>query len=61
MRGGGPGMGPIAVKEHLQPYLPGHPVVDMNLKNSYGTISAAPWGERKYLAYFLDVYCDDGP
>ena len=47
--GGGPGMGPIAVKDHLAPYLPGHPVVDMNLKDSYGTISAAPWGSASIL------------
>ena len=25
--GGGPGMGPIGVKEHLAPFLPSHPVV----------------------------------
>src|SRR5690606_28756185 len=27
--GGGPGMGPIAVREHLAPYLPGHPVTGL--------------------------------
>ena len=27
--GGGPGMGPIAVAQHLAPYLPGHPVIDL--------------------------------
>ncbi len=26
--GGGPGVGPVAVREHLAPYLPGHPLAD---------------------------------
>src|SRR5919198_5358077 len=44
--GGGPGMGPIAVAEHLVPHLPTHPVVDVGipLAHSAGTVSAAPWG-----------------
>ncbi|MCO1333790.1 aminomethyl-transferring glycine dehydrogenase [Microbulbifer sp. OS29] len=48
--GGGPGMGPIAVGEHLKPYLAGHPVTEVpetNLEN--GTISAAPWGSASIL------------
>ncbi|MEZ4754291.1 MAG: aminomethyl-transferring glycine dehydrogenase [Bdellovibrionota bacterium] len=48
--GGGPGMGPIAVKNHLQAYLPGHPLVEMDIKDTYGTISAAPWGSASILA-----------
>ncbi|XP_034152527.1 glycine dehydrogenase (decarboxylating), mitochondrial [Esox lucius] len=50
--GGGPGMGPIGVKEHLAPFLPSHPVVIMsagNMSSSLGTISAAPWGSSAIL------------
>uniref|UniRef100_A0A8C7V9Z9 glycine dehydrogenase (aminomethyl-transferring) n=1 Tax=Oncorhynchus mykiss TaxID=8022 RepID=A0A8C7V9Z9_ONCMY len=50
--GGGPGMGPIGVKEHLAPFLPSHPVVLMsagNMSSSLGTISAAPWGSSAIL------------
>ncbi len=42
--GGGPGMGPIAVAEHLAPYLPGHPVVPVGGKRAIPAIAAAPWG-----------------
>ncbi len=48
--GGGPGMGPIAVAEHLTPYLPGHPVVATDGKGgAEDTISAAPWGSALIL------------
>ncbi len=48
--GGGPGMGPIGVKSHLAPYLPGHPVVDMGLgEKATGPVSAAPWGSAGVL------------
>lgn len=47
--GGGPGMGPIGVVEALAPYLPGHPVVEMGGKESFGTVSAAPWGSPSIL------------
>ena len=39
--GGGPGVGPICVAEHLVPFLPGHPVMFPSEKNS---VSAAPYG-----------------
>lgn len=42
--GGGPGMGPICVKAHLAPYLPGH--VDQKGK---GAVSAAPYGSASIL------------
>ncbi len=49
--GGGPGMGPIGVREHLQPFLPDHPVVSCNRGGSrpLGTVSAAPWGSPLIL------------
>jgi len=43
--GGGPGVGPIGVGEHLRPFLPGHRELD----NSEGTISSAPWGSAMIL------------
>jgi glycine dehydrogenase len=47
--GGGPGMGPIGVAEHLAPYLPDHPIVEMGVPESFGTVSAAPWGSPSIL------------
>ena len=46
--GGGPGMGPICVKEHLEPFLPGH--VELN-NGQLGTtaVSAAPYGSASIL------------
>lgn len=42
--GGGPGMGPICVKQHLAPYLPGH--VSLGTKSA---VSAAPYGSASIL------------
>jgi len=47
--GGGPGMGPIGVAEHLAPFLPGSPVVDMGPDQAITAISAAPWGSASIL------------
>jgi len=49
--GGGPGMGPIGVAEHLAPHLPTHPVIDVGvpLAESAGTVSAGPWGSPSIL------------
>lgn len=43
--GGGPGMGPIGVKAHLAPHLPGHPEVG----GVEGPVSAAPYGSASIL------------
>ncbi|MEO9820581.1 MAG: aminomethyl-transferring glycine dehydrogenase [Paracoccaceae bacterium] len=43
--GGGPGMGPIGVKTHLQKHLPGHP----ELGGEQGPVSAAPFGSPSLL------------
>ena len=53
--GGGPGMGPIGVREHLMPYLPDHPVVSgvnpaAGEDGTIGTVSAAPWGSASVLS-----------
>jgi len=47
--GGGPGMGPICVAEHLAPFLPTHPVVDLAHPQACGTVAAAPWGSPSIL------------
>ncbi|HYK75370.1 MAG TPA: aminomethyl-transferring glycine dehydrogenase [Daejeonella sp.] len=47
--GGGPGMGPIGVAQHLVKYLPGHSVVDINHEKSIHAVSAAPWGSASIL------------
>ncbi|HUK22457.1 MAG TPA: aminomethyl-transferring glycine dehydrogenase [Gemmatimonadales bacterium] len=47
--GGGPGMGPICVAPHLEPFLPDHPVVPLGHDQSCGTVSAAPWGSAWIL------------
>lgn len=51
--GGGPGMGPIAVKKHLVPHLPSHPVVKLGDKDAVGPVSAAPWGSASILPISL--------
>ncbi len=49
--GGGPGMGPIGVKKHLVPFLPGHPLFDdeLGLQKNQEAVSAAPWGSASIL------------
>jgi glycine dehydrogenase len=47
--GGGPGMGPIGVAQHLAAYLPGHPVVPVGGEHSIGPVTAAPWGSASIL------------
>jgi glycine dehydrogenase len=50
--GGGPGMGPIGVKAHLVPHLPGHPETG----GQEGPVSAAPLGSASILAISW-AYC----
>jgi glycine dehydrogenase len=48
--GGGPGVGPVAVKAHLAPYLPNHPMVDAaGPSTGVGPIAAAPFGSAGIL------------
>jgi glycine dehydrogenase len=51
--GGGPGVGPIGVKAHLAPFLPGHPVVQTGGEKAIGPVSAAPWGSASILPISL--------
>jgi glycine dehydrogenase len=47
--GGGPGMGPICVAEHLAPFLPGHPTLEEQSDRALGAIAAAPDGSPGIL------------
>ncbi|WP_128545527.1 aminomethyl-transferring glycine dehydrogenase [Larkinella soli] len=47
--GGGPGMGPIGVVEHLAPFLPGHAVVETGGQKAIHAVSAAPYGSASIL------------
>ncbi|RVX66700.1 hypothetical protein B0A52_09513 [Exophiala mesophila] len=55
--GGGPGVGPIAVKEHLEKYLPSHPHTDPHSERdpdvaktkAISPVSSAPWGSALIL------------
>lgn len=52
--GGGPGMGPICVKEHLASYLPGHEALEvksekLKVNGKYCAVSAAPYGSASIL------------
>jgi glycine dehydrogenase len=53
--GGGPGMGPIGVKAHLAPFLPGDPQ-QPGAPASVGPISAAPYGSASILLISW-IYC----
>src|SRR5690606_36283761 len=44
--GGGPGVGPICVAEHLAQFLPGHPI---SMANENNVVSAAPYGSAGVL------------
>ena len=49
--GGGPGVGPIGVKAHLEAFVPGHPLVDdqAGSRDGVGAVAAAPWGSAGIL------------
>lgn len=54
--GGGPGMGPIGVAEHLVEFLPTHPLVETGGINGITAVSAAPWGSASILT-ISHAYC----
>ena len=45
--GGGPGVGPVVVREHLAPYLPGHRC--LGDASAVGPVASAPWGSAGIL------------
>ena len=48
--GGGPGVGPVAVRSHLAPFLPNHPLVpEAGPATGPGPVSGAPWGSASIL------------
>ena len=47
--GGGPGVGPIGVSAHLQPFLPGHPLMPCGGNQPISSVSAAAWGSAGIL------------
>jgi glycine dehydrogenase len=48
--GGGPGVGPVAVRAHLAPHLPNHPLQpEAGPATGVGPVSAAPWGSAGIL------------
>lgn len=48
--GGGPGVGPIGVAEHLVPYMPNHPLTpEAGPETGPGAVAAAPWGSASIL------------
>jgi glycine dehydrogenase len=49
--GGGPGVGPIAVREHLADFLPGHPLIadQVGYRDGVGAVASAPWGSAGIL------------
>ena len=61
--GGGPGMGPICVAEHLSPFLPTHDVIQCGGALSSDSISAAPYGSASILAisYACLLYTSPSP
>ncbi len=47
--GGGPGVGPIGVAEHLKPFLPSNPIITTGGEKAIAAISGAPWGSALVL------------
>jgi glycine dehydrogenase len=53
--GGGPGVGPVACRAHLAPYLPTHPLIevvthgDVPAEDRTGPVASAPWGSAGIL------------
>ncbi|MBR5492808.1 MAG: aminomethyl-transferring glycine dehydrogenase [Alistipes sp.] len=47
--GGGPGVGPICVAEHLKPFLPSHSMVSTGGEDGITAVSSSPWGSAMLL------------
>ncbi len=57
--GGGPGVGPVAVRAHLAPFLPGHPLRAGHRRCRPGVGGSARFG--RHPADSVGVPADDGP
>ena len=60
--GGGPGVGPIAVRSHLAPFLPGHPL-ESGPEGRVGAVAATPWGSAGILSIawaYIAMMGDEG-
>jgi glycine dehydrogenase len=55
--GGGPGMGPIAVADHLVEFLPTHSVIETGGINGITAVAAAPWGSASILTISHGYCC----
>ncbi|TDS14937.1 aminomethyl-transferring glycine dehydrogenase [Sphingobacterium paludis] len=61
--GGGPGMGPIGVVEHLVPFLPNHEVIAVSGDEGISAVSAAPFGSASILTIsyaYIAMMGEDG-
>ena len=47
--GGGPGVGPICVAEHLKPFLPSHSMVSTGGEDGITAVASSPWGSAMLL------------
>ena len=47
--GGGPGVGPVGVAEHLKQFLPTHPIIETGGENGFTAVSSAPYGSALIL------------
>ncbi|MBQ3149506.1 MAG: aminomethyl-transferring glycine dehydrogenase [Alistipes sp.] len=47
--GGGPGVGPICVAEHLKPFLPSHSIMATGGEDGITAVSSSPWGSAMLL------------
>ena len=59
--GGGPGVGPIGVAQHLAPFLPGHSVIAPGRGSRQGAVAAAPWGSAGILPISWSYCATLGP
>jgi glycine dehydrogenase len=61
--GGGPGVGPIGVVEHLKAFLPSNPIITTGGEDAIPAISAAPWGSALVLVIsyaYIKMLGNDG-
>ncbi|NQZ55700.1 MAG: aminomethyl-transferring glycine dehydrogenase subunit GcvPB, partial [Candidatus Nitrosopelagicus sp.] len=61
--GGGPGVGPIGVVDHLKAFLPSNPIITTGGEDAIPAISAAPWGSALVLAIsyaYIKMLGNDG-